>query len=442
MQVTELKNEKLAREYSIRVDAKTIEKAMESQLKEVGKRAKIPGFRPGHIPVAVLKQRYGKSIMGDVLEQTVNTTSQDVIREKSLKPALPAQIKITSFEEGKDLEYTMALEVMPALPEVSAEKISINRYTYEVPENEVAEAIARVAEGNKALAEAPEGTKAAKDHVLNIDFSGYLDGVAFEGGTAQGVNLTLGSNTFIPGFEDQLVGAKAGDDVTVNVTFPADYHKEDLRSKPTEFKVKVNKVLIASAAEVNDEFAKKLGLESLEKLQGIIRQQIEQDLNQAVRSHMKKQMFDQMDKAYNFEVPARMLELEFNSIWQQVEQAKAEGDETLKDKSDDDLKKEYKEIAARRVRLGLLLSDISNQNSIKITQEELSAAIMQQARMFPGQEDKIFEYYRGNPQRLDEIRGPLLEEKAVDYLLSKITVKDQPTTVEELRKRAWEDDNV
>lgn len=441
MQVTELKNEKLAREYSVRVDAKTIEGEIEKQLKTVGAKAKIPGFRPGHVPVNVLKQRYGKSVMGEVLENTVNKTSQEVIKEKELKPALPAQIKITSFEEGKDLEFTMALEVMPVVPAITEDKVKIERYTYEVPEAEVKEALERVAESNQALNELPADAKAEKGHTVKIDFVGYLDGEAFEGGTANGVNLALGSNTFIPGFEEQLEGTKAGDELTVKVSFPEDYHKEDLRGKPTEFKVKVHAVQEPVKAELNDEFAKKLGLESMEKLEGIIRQQIERELNQGVRSYMKKQLFDQLDKQCKFEVPARMLELEFDAIWKQVEQAKEQGDETLKGKDEKKLKKEYEEIAERRVRLGLLLSDISSKNKIQITQEELSAAIMEQARMFPGQEQKVFDYYRSNPQHLDEIRGPILEEKAVDYLLDKVTIKDKDASVETIRKREWEEDN-
>jgi trigger factor len=438
MQITELKNENLAREYSVKVDADTLNKEYEAQLKSVGTKVKIPGFRPGHVPFNILKQRYGKSVLGDVLENTVNRTSADVIKEKGLKPALPPKISIVTFEEGQDLEYTMALEVLPLLPELDFGKVKIDRMSYELPATEVKEALDRIAQGNKDVKELPAGTAAKKGNVLNIDFTGYLKDEAFEGGAAKGVNLELGSNTFIPGFEEQLEGLKAGDEKRIKVTFPESYHKEDLRGQPAEFEVKVNSVQESVAAELNDDFAKKLGFDSFEKLEGVIRQQIEKEYNQLVRSHMKKQLLDQLDKEYKFDVPQRMLELEFDAIWKQVEQAKQAGEEGL-DKPEDELRKEYQAIAERRVRLGLLLSEVSSKNKIGVSQEELSMAILEQARMFPGQEKAVFDYYRQSPQHLDELRGPLLEEKAVDYVMGQAKITDKPTTLEELKARKWED---
>ena len=438
MQVTELKNENLAREYSVKIDAETLNKEIETQLKSVGSKVKIPGFRPGHVPVNILKQRYGKSVMGEVLENTVNRTSANVIKEKGLKPALPPQINIVSFEEGKDLEYTMALEVMPLLPEMDYTKLSIERMTYDLPKGDVQQALERIAESNKALKELPEGTKSVKGNVLNIDFIGYKDGEAFEGGTAKGANLELGSGTFIPGFEEQLEGVKKGDEKRINVTFPAEYHKEDLRGVPVEFQITVNEVQEAAIPAIDADFAKKLGFDSVEKLEGVVQQRIEQEYNQLVRSHMKKQLLDQLDKEYKFDVPQRMYELEFNAIWQQVQEAKKAGEEGL-DKPEEELKTEYQGIAERRVRLGLLLSEISNKNKIGVTQEELSMAIMEQARMFPGQEKAVFDYYRQSPQHLDELRGPLLEEKAVDYVMGQAKVTDKATPIEEIKARKWED---
>ncbi len=438
MQVTELKNENLAREYSVKIDAETLNQEIETQLKQVGAKVKIPGFRPGHVPVSVLKQRYGKSVMGDVLETTVNRTSQNVIRDKSLKPALPPQISIVSFEEGGHLEYTMALEVLPLIPEIDFGKIAIERMSYALPETDVDEALKRISAGNRDTKELPEGTASAKGHILNIDFTGYKGEEAFPGGAAKGTDLELGSGSFIPGFEEQLEGLKAGDSKRIKVTFPQEYHSEDLKGQDAEFDVTVHKVSEAVEPELNDAFAAKLGFDLMEKLRGVVKQQIEKEYNALVRAHMKKQLLDALDKDYKFEVPKRMYELEFESIWKQVQQAKAAGEEGL-DKPEDELKKEYEAIAERRVRLGLLLSEVSNKNKIGVNQEELSMAIMEQARAFPGQEKAVFDHYRSNPAHLDELRGPLLEEKAVDFVMDKATVTDKTTSLEDMKARKWEE---
>lgn len=434
MQVNELKKDKLAREYEVKVDAQTIDKKVDEQLKSISSRVKIPGFRPGHIPAKILKQRYGKSVMGEVLEKTVNSTSSEVIKQKGDRPALQPKIEITSYDEGKDLHYKMSYEVLPEIPAVAFDKIKIEQLTFDIPEKEVTEALGRLAESRKNFKACAATTKAKLGNAVKIDFTGYLNGEAFEGGAATDFTLELGSGQFIPGFEEQLVGTKAGDDVTVKVSFPESYHKADLAGQPTEFKVKVHEVQEAAEATIDDEFAKGFGMESLAKLREAVEGQIRGEYDQVSRTKMKKQLFDQLDSVVKFEAPQTMVELEFNNIWERLQQAKKQGDDESLNKPEDELRAEYTAIAERRVRLGLLLAEIGRSNNIKISQDELSRAVMDHARMFPGQEKQVFEFYRQNPGQLEELRGPILEEKAVDFIIEKVSPTQKKVSIEELLK--------
>ena len=439
MQVSEVKNNNLEREYKVTVDAKTIEKKMEEKLKSIGNRAKIPGFRPGHVPVKILKQRYGKSVMGEVLENTVNTSSSDVIKQKGDRPALQPKIEVTSFDEGKDLEFTMSYEVLPELPEVDTKKIKLEKPIYELPKKEVDEAIERLAARQKSFEPRAKTAKAKDGDAVKMDFEGFLKGEAFQGGKAEGHTLELGSGQFIPGFEEQLVGTKAGDSVTVKVTFPKEYHSKDLAGQEAEFKVKVHEVMEPKPAKIDDDMAKSFGFDDLTKLREAIEEQLKKDYDELVRTKQKKQLFDHLEKAYDFAAPQGMVDLEFNMIWERLQQAKEQGDDSL-DKPEDELREEYQAIAQRRVRLGLLLAEVGRKNNLKVSQDELSRAVMDQARMFPGQEAKIFEFYQQNPQQLEELRGPILEEKAVDFLFDKITFTDKKVTIEELTSEDDESD--
>lgn len=442
MQVNELKKEKLAREYEVKVDAKTIDKKMEEQLQSISLRVKIPGFRPGHIPTKILKQRYGKSVMGEVLEKTVNSTSGEVLKQKGDRPALQPKIEITSYDEGKDLHYTMSYEVLPEIPAMAFEKLAIEQLTYDIPEEEVQESLKRLAERNQSFKPRDKAAKAKLGDAVKIDFTGYLEGVAFEGGAAQDFQLELGSGQFIPGFEEQLVGSKAGDEKTVKVSFPAEYHKADLAGQPTEFKVVVHEVLEKAEAEINDDFAKNFGMESLEKLSVAIKGQLGKDYDQVARTKMKKQLFDQLDIQVKFDAPQGMVELEFNNIWERLQEAKKHGNDESLDRPENELRAEYQAIAERRVRLGLVLAEIGRLNNLKVSQDELSRAVMDHARMFPGQEKQVFEFYRQNPGQLEELRGPILEEKAVDFILTKITPKQKKVTIEELMRDEDEEEGA
>ena len=419
MQITEKKHEGLHYEFAVTVPADVIAKTIDEELLSLGKKVKISGFRPGKVPLDVLRQRYQKEVMGEVLQNTINKASRDVIDERKLRPALQPDIKVTSFEDGKDLTFDMELDVLPDLPEIKYDAIKVPEYTYEVPADEVEEGLKRIAESRSHLHD--KDGEAAKGDVATIDFIGRIDGEAFEGGTANDVPLELGGGQFIPGFEDQIVGAKAGDKVNVEVNFPENYHSADLAGKPAVFETTVKKVSEKHAPELNDELAKGLGFESIDALRDAVKGQIDGDYAGAARNKAKKALFDALDEEVKFDIPAKMTDMEFDNVWKQVEEAKKQGDPAMEGKSDDELKDEYKAISARRVRLGILLAEIGRVNSIQITNEELSAAVMQQARQYPGQEDKIFEFYRSNPGQMEQLRGPILEEKAVDFLLEKVS---------------------
>ena len=432
LQVKEKENKGLKRSFAVTVPSTEIEKEVSRQLQQVSQTAKIPGFRPGKIPEKVLRQRYGQSVMGDVINSAVNKATIDVLDQHKLTPALQPDIRITTFEEGGDLSFDMELEIMPESPTLDVSKISIEKPVADVEESKITEALERIAASNRDLKAKADGAKAAKGDVVQIDFKGFIDDVAFEGGEGRNFNLELGSGQFIPGFEDQLIGAKAGDDVTVNVTFPKDYHAPNLKGKKTRFEVKVHAIQEAVIPEMNDDFAKELGMESLAKLKDAIREQITRDYDVLARNRMKKHLFDELDKACKFDVPQGMFTMEFDAIWKQVEQAKEQGDPAVKGKTDAALKKEYEAIADRRVRLGIFLSQTAGRNNLQVDRTDLSKAVMEQARMYPGQEAKIIEFYQKHPEQLAEMRGPILEDKAVDFLLTQVKLKEKKMTLEAL----------
>lgn len=432
MDVKETKNEGLKREYAVKLEAKAVNGEIDSQLKVMGGRVKMPGFRPGKVPMTVLKKRFGKEVLGEVIERTVNQSSQRVMKEKNLRPALPPKIEITSYEEGGDLDFSIQLEIMPEVPGMDFSTIALEKMVCDVNESEIDEALSTLVSRNKTYVAAEKGTPAKKGDQLLLDFLGKIDGIAFEGGAAKGFQLVLGSNQFIEGFEDQLIGSKAGDEVIVNVTFPAAYHKQDLAGKPAEFTVNVHEVRKGEDAEATDEFAKKLGFADIAAMRKAIHDQFAGDYESAARANMKKQLFDILEKKCDFAIPQNMADLEFKSIWDKIEQAKEEGDETLKAKSDEALREEYTKIAERRIKLGILLSDVAAKNKISVNQDELSRAVMQQAGQYPGQERRVFEFYQKNPQHLEELRGPILEEKAVDFILGKAKISERKVTREEL----------
>jgi trigger factor len=440
MKTTALSKEGLTQKFAVVIPAADIERQMEEELASLGHKVKLPGFRPGKVPMNVLKQRYAKDVMGEVVNNTVNKVTRELIEKEKLRPALQPDVKITEFPEGGDMALEIEVEVLPDVQEPDFAKITIEELVCDVADSEVEEGLKRLADNSKHTHKAPTDAEAKLGDVVKIDFVGKLGGEPFEGGAGNGFQLELGSNQFIPGFEEQVVGMKSGMKRTIQVTFPNDYHAKNLAGQKADFDITCHEVLHMHTPEVDEHLAEVVGFESLAKLREAVKSRIEDEYKQFSRAKAKKALFDKLDEMLDFPVPSRMQTLEFDSIWKQIEQAKQQGDETLKDKSEDELKKEYEAIATRRVKLGILLSEVGRKHNVHVTKEELSAAVMQQARQYPGQEDKVFEFYRRNPQQVDELRGPILEEKAVDFILAKVTREQRKVTQEELMAEDDADD--
>lgn len=433
MQVTDIDAQGLKHEFKVTIPAGQLEDRLQTRLVEIAQTVKLPGFRPGKVPMKLLRQKYGQSVMGEIIEGAVNEGAQKAVSDKGLRPALSPKIEITSFAEGADLEFKVAVEIMPEITPMDFATIKLERLKAEVPESEIETAITRIAEQHEGSEVVKRAAKSG-DIVL-IDFVGKKDGVAFQGGTAEGFKLKLGSGQFVPGFEDQLIGAKAGDAKVLDITFPENYGNADLSGAAVTFDVTVHEVHKAIPAAADDELAKQVGLESLEKLREIIREQMSRDLTQMARARIKRALLDILADNHAFPVPESLTEHEFGAIWKQVEEDRANGQLDPQDegKSDDELKAEYRTLAERRVRLGLLLSEVGRTNNVTVSQEDLNQGLMAEARRYPGQERFVFQYYRENPQALDQIRAPIFEDKVIDFILELAKVEDRVVTAEELR---------
>ncbi len=428
MQVTETQTDGLKHEYKVVVAASDIAEKVEHRLQELGKQVRLPGFRPGKVPVSVLKQRFGSSVRGEVLERAVNDSSTQAITERGLRPALQPKIEIVSFDEGKDLEYTMAIEVLPEITVMDLGEIELERLTVQVPDDEVEAVLTRMAESNKKTQALSKKRKARSGDVLVIDFRGSVDGEELPGMAGEGHHLELGSNRFVSGFEEQLVGMDVGEERQITVTFPEAYGNEKLAGKEALFEVKVHDILEAVAMEINDDLAVAFGESDLAALKDKVRQQIVLDYGQLARARLKRALLDQLADAHDFPVPSGMLETEFEAIWNQLDQDRQQGrvDPEDEGKSEEDLKAEYRTIAERRVRLGLLLSEVGRQNSIDVTQEEANRAIVREAQSHPGHEREILDFYQKNPEAISRLQAPIFEDKVVDFIvaLAKVTERE------------------
>ncbi|MFT3808836.1 MAG: trigger factor [Micropepsaceae bacterium] len=439
MQVTEITNEGLKREFAILVPRADLDAKVDGKLSEIKDKVQLKGFRPGKVPMAHMKKTYGKSVMGEVVNETIDSATQAAVAERKLRPAQPPKVELTAKEDdllaGKtDLTFNVTVDVMPEFTPVDPATLSLTRLTAEVPSDDIEKAIGRMADQQRSFTTKGEGAAAETGDQLKIDFEGKIDGVPFDGGKADDFMLVLGSGMFIPGFEDQLVGVKAGDARDVNVTFPENYNSPDLAGKAAVFAVTVKDVLGADKVEIDDAFAAKLGIESLDKLKELIRDQMGADFARAGRTHIKRNLLDALDKAHDFELPQGMVEAEFDAIWKAVLGELDREKKTFEDegKTEDELKAEYRKIAERRVRLGLVLAEIGRLNSLDLTQEELGRAVANEARRYPGQEQQVFEFYQKNPQALAQIRAPLYEDKVVDFIVAMAKVEDKTVSREEL----------
>ena len=435
MQITESSTEGLKHEMTVVIAAADIERRVTDRLAEIGRTIRLPGFRPGKVPLNVLRKRYGSSVMGEVLERTVSDSSSAAMRERNLRPALQPKVEIVSFNEGKDLQYKLAVEVLPQFPLMNFAELKLERLKPEVPEEEIDNALQRIAQQQRKSEMVDRA--AEKGDVVVMDFVGSVDGVEFPGGSAKDYSLELGSGSFVPGFEDQLVGVKGGEARKVALTFPADYGNTDLSGKAAEFAVTVKSVKAVIPQPVDESLATAIGMENLAALRQVVRERIERDYQGIARQKLKTALLDQLGEHHKFSVPQGMIDIELETIWRQyqaqLERAKQAGTpdpEPAKDEAA--IKAEYRDIAERRVRLGLVLAEVGSKNNITVTQDEVNRAMTEEARRFPGQEKHVVEYYRNNPGAIDNLRAPIYEDKVIDFILELAQVTDRAVPLKEL----------
>ena len=445
MNVIETKSEGLSREFRVSIPKGELAAKFADKISELQPKVSLKGFRPGKVPAAHIKKMYGRSIMADIVNDVVQETSDRALADKALRAASRPSIRLESDQDKlmngeADLDYAMNLEVMPEFEPADVSGLALERMVAEPTDTEISDALKRIADNNKAY-EAKSGVAETGDAVV-IDFVGSIDGTPFDGGAAEGQTLVIGSGRFIPGFEEQLTGVSAGDQLTVNVTFPEAYQAADLAGKPALFEVKVHEVKAPKDVEINDDFAKTLGLDSLEALRDAVKKDLSGELAFATRQQVKRVLLDALDERHAFDLPPLMVEAEFNQIWSQFETEKKAGRLSSEDaaKSEDELRAEYRKIAERRVRLGLVLAEIGRRADVQITNEELVRALRQEASRYPGQEKQVIEFYTKNQGAMAQLRAPIYEEMVVDYILGKAAVTDRPVSREELMKAIGEDE--
>jgi len=444
MQVTETLSEGLKREYSVSIPVAELETKVNARLAELKDKVRINGFRPGKVPVAHLKKVYGRSAMAEVIEASVRDANQKIVTENNFKLAADPKVTLPSEEAeveklitgSADLKYTVGIEIVPEIKLGDFKSIKLTKLTTDVTDAEIDEAVDRIAKQNRPYAAKAEGAKAETGDRVIISFVGTIDGKPFQGGTGEDIAVEIGSGTFIPGFEDQLIGIAAGEDRTVKATFPVAYANAELAGKAAEFAVKAKSIEAPGEVKVDDEFAKQLGLESLAKLREAVKDRVGRDYQQMSRQKVKRALLDELDKLHKFELPPTLAEDEFNRVWGSVtEELKAEN-KTFADENttEEKAKEEYRGIAERRVRLGLVLAEIGEKNKITVGDEELSRAVAERARQFAGQEQRVWDYYRQNPEALASLRAPIFEEKVVDFLLELADVTEKKVSRDELMK--------
>jgi len=442
MQVTETRSEGLRREFKVTLPATELEQRLTSELSTLKDKVKINGFRPGKVPIAHLRRLYGRSVMADVVQSAVNEANRKIIEDNNLKLALEPKIDMSgdqaevekALDARGDLDFTVAVEVLPTFELADLTDVSVKKLVAPVTDEDLDTAMQRMAAQNRTYATKGEGAEAAGGDRVVVDFIGRIDGEAFQGGTANDITVEIGSGSFIPGFEEQLTGAKAGDTRTISVTFPENYGSAELAGKAAEFDVTVKDVQGPGEVTIDDEFAKGFGMDSLEKLRDGVRSAIQRDFDAQARRKLKKELLDALDTKYSFELPQGLVEQEFTAVWSQVEADLKNNGRTFADEgtTEEAARAEYRRIAERRVRLGLVLAQVGSSADIQVTDEEVDRALVDRVRQYPGQERQVWEYFQKNPAAKAELRAPILEEKTVDHLLERINVVEEPTSRDEL----------
>ena len=442
MHVTETVSEGLKRELKVVVPAAELENRLGAKLDDLKARVRINGFRPGKVPAQHLRRLYGRAVMAEIVQDLVSETSERAVTDRAEKPAFQPNIvlpedkaEIEAVMEGRaDLAYTLRFEVLPEIQLPDFSKISVDKEVADVTDQEVDEALQRIAAANRPFTPRQEDEAAETGDRVRIDYAGRIDGGPFQGGSAEDAELELGSGQFIPGFEDQLVGARAGETRTVEVRFPEDYGAKHLAGKEARFDVTVKEVLKPGGVELNDEFAQNLGMESLDKLRQAIRDRIAQDYAGASRQKLKRRLLDALDRITTFALPPTLVDQEFESIWRQVQGDLERSGKSFADEgtTEEAARADYRRIAERRVRLGLLLAEVGRKNDIRVGDEEVQRALVERVRQFPGQEQAVWDFYRKNPAALAELRAPIFEDKVVDYVLELADVRERTVPREAL----------
>jgi trigger factor len=438
MQVTETLAEGLKRELKVVIPASELASRLDTYLDDLKDKVKIKGFRPGKVPAAHLKRLYGRQATAEILNELLNETTRKAVEERNEKPALQPEIDLPDGDAeailsgSADISFKMSYDILPEFELIDFKTVEIERPVVEISDAEIDEQIAQIADSNKPF-ETKDGAAEEGDRVL-MSYLGKLDGTPFDGGADENGQLVLGSKQFIPGFEEQLVGLKAGDEKVIEVSFPEDYPAKHLAGKAVTFDIVVKEVQAPGEVKIDDDFAKGLGLEGLDKLKEIIRGQIESQYGAMTRQKVKRQLLDKLDEVYTFDLPERLVQSEFDGVWRQVEQDMQRSGKSFEDEetTEEEARGEYRKIAERRVRLGLVLSEVGEQNQVKVTDEEVQRALYEKVRQFPGQEKQVFDFYRSNPTALASLQAPIYEEKVVDYILELAKVTDKTVTKDEL----------
>ena len=436
MQVSQTESEGLKREFKIVFAAAEIEEKLKGRFDELKRNVQLPGFRAGKVPETLLRKRFGKTVIAEILEEVLKTGTEEALSRESLRPAMQPQVKITQFEDGADLEYDVEVEVLPEFELAEFSEIEIERLKIEPTDKDLDDRLKEFVERQRTFEAAAEGHAAETGDLVVLDYQGSVEGEPFEGGAATDHAVALGAGRLVPGFEDQLVGARGGDHVTVEVTFPEDYANKDLAGAAARFEVDVKEVRVAHVPEANDEFAKGLGLEDLDKLRDVLSEQMEREYTSLSRARVKRGLLDTLAEAYDFELPPGLVGAEFDSMAQRIEHDRSHGhvDPDFAGKTDEELKPELTELAERRVRLGLLLSEVGRRNNISVGQDEIGRAIAEQARRVPGQERRTYEFFENNPEAVEQLKAPLFEDKVVDFILEMANVNERTVTFQDLVK--------
>ena len=442
MQVTETLADGLKHEFQISVPASDLDAKADARLVDLKDKVRLNGFRPGKVPVSHLKKVYGRSVMAETIDQTIRDTNSQIFTERGFR--LATEPKITMPTEQKAVEdilagkshltYTVSIEVVPPIQLADFKSFTVEKPVAEVTDADVDEAIKRIADQSRAFADKGEGAKAETGDRVTISFKGTINGTPFEGGTGEGIQVTIGSNTFIPGFEEQLLGIAAGETRTLKVSFPKNYASEKLAGQPAEFETTATLIEAPQDTAINDDFAKTLGLESLDKLKEAARQQLTAQFASATRQRVKRMLLDRLDESHRFEAPPSLIDEEFNLMWNSIKAEMESSGKTFvdEDTTEEAAREEYRKIADRRVRLGLVLSEIGEKNKITVTEEEVNRAVIERARQMPGREKEVWDYYRNNANALAQLRAPIYEDKVVDFILELANVTEKKVTREDL----------